>query len=208
MTGTGAARMAGQLESSLTPELPLTPPPSALRLDRSPVSSRQGSPHSLCFPSQPGAAHNTLPSRHRTAPSALRLDRSTLSSRRRCPGSRHRHSAGCGHGAAWGVPTRPTAARSGWSRVTRRACVGLRPPLNRADNCRGAVRPMAVFRALWRRGPRQRRRRAEGVPVPSTGSPRDEAPIGGDAGYGGIGRSLISTVVVPGGRSSFTSCGK
>ncbi len=40
MTGTGAAEVASRLESSFTPELPLTPPPSALRLDRSTLSSK------------------------------------------------------------------------------------------------------------------------------------------------------------------------
>ncbi len=49
MTVIGAAEIASRLESSFTPGLPLTPPPSALRLDRSTLSSRQGSPHSLCF---------------------------------------------------------------------------------------------------------------------------------------------------------------
>ncbi len=49
--------------------------------------------------------------------------------------------------AAWRVPTRPMAARSGWTRVTRRACVGLSPPLNRADKCKRAVRRGAACRA-------------------------------------------------------------
>ncbi len=49
--------------------------------------------------------------------------------------------------AAWRVPTRPTAARSGWTRVTRQACVGLSPSVNRADNCGRAVRRGAACRA-------------------------------------------------------------
>ncbi len=154
MTGNRVTETSSRLESSFTPGLPPTPPPSALRLDRSPVSSK----YVVVFEEE-------VPW---VATQARRGMRSS---------------------AAWRVPTRPTAVRSGWTRVTRRACVGLSPPVNRADKCKRAVRHMAVSRAVpgadrgtndaqpraclcrgpserrsphwWRRGPRHVRRRTK-----------------------------------------------